>query len=707
MKKEFKKKETKPLVIDPITEPSNSWIKNEYFPFLAIIMLVFIAYANTLTLEYALDDRLLITENQYTKKGAAGIPEILTNDAFTGFFGTKKSLVAGGRYRPLTQVMFAVEYQFFGLNPFIGHLINLILYSLLCVLLFAILRELFQFESKRKWYFSLAFLSTLIFALHPIHTEVVANIKGRDEIISLLGALAALWFAIKYVKNQKLIDVFWIFLVFLIGVFSKENALTFIAIIPLTLFFFYKPKVSDFAFVVFPMLLASGLFLVVRQMAVGSILNTEIAPEILNNPFLNVNKSSEIATVIYTWFVYLKLMIFPHPLTHDYYPFQIPYYQFNNPLIIILTLFFVGIGVWSTFKFFKKSLFAWAVMVAVATFSVQSNLLFNLGTFMNERFLFAPSIGLSVLIAMLFLFLYDKFKNKRLIKVFFIILILGYSAKTISRNMVWKNDRTLFRTDVKVSNNSIKCNVSAGGVSIEMAKEAKNAEEKAKLIKEGLEYLTKAQKLHPKSFFAWFLAGNGYSEMQNWEMAVFNLKNALTINPESFEARNNLMYNAQQAYNRAQYIVAIDAYQHLLKFKPDDIDIQITLAHALSYTNLVDSAVRMIDRIIVNNPNEAKAYSKKGEIMGRVYNDLNSSEIYLLKALSINPKDASANENLGIVLGMKGKYSESLNYFFNALKIDSTQSRIYLNIAGTYKFMGNKEKELEYTNKAQQLISGK
>lgn len=707
MKKEFKKKEIRSNVVETVVEPKNDWLHNPYTPFLAIIILVFIAYANTLTLEYALDDRLLITENQFTKKGATGIPEILTNDAFTGFFGTKKTLVAGGRYRPLTQVMFALEYQIFGLNPFIGHLINLILYTLLCVLLFAILRKLFQFDGKRKWYFSLAFLSTIIFALHPIHTEVVANIKGRDEIISLLGALAALWFALKFVQEQKMIHLLWIFFVFLLGLFSKENALTFIAVIPLTLFFFNNSKLRDLAFVLFPMLIAGALFLVVRQMAVGSILNTEIVPEILNNPFLNVDKSSEIATVIYTWFVYLKLMVFPHPLTHDYYPFQIPYFQFSNPIIIVLTIFFIGIGIWSIFKFFKKSLFAWAIMISVATFSVQSNLLFNLGTFMNERFLFAPSIGLSVLIAMLFMFLYDKFKNKRIIEVIFVVLILGYSAKTISRNMVWKNDRTLFRTDVKVSNNSIKCNVSAGGVSVEMAREAKSAEEKVKLIKEGLEYLSKAQKLHPKSFFAWFLAGNAYSELQNWEMAIFNLKNAVSINFESKEANNNLLYNAQQAFNKGQYVASADAYQHLLKFQPDNIDYQINLAHALSYSNQADSAMRMLDRILMKNPSEAKVYAKKGEIYGRVYNDLNNSELNLRKAISLNPNDLSSNENLGIVLGMKGQFAESLGFFFKALEIDSSQSRIYMNISGTYKYMGNKEKEIEYAQKAQLIMSGK
>ncbi len=705
MEKKYKKKSFVAKNEEPIIQQANSYIKPIYYPYLAIIAMVFIAYINTLTLDYALDDRLVITENQFTKKGVAGIPEIMTNDAFTGFFGKKKSLVAGGRYRPLTQIMFAVEYQVFGPNPFIGHLINLILYTLLCVLLFALLKELFQFESKRKWYFSLAFLTTAIFALHPIHTEVVANIKGRDEIISLLGSLVAFWFALKFIKSQNYLNLVWMSLVFVLALFSKENALTFLAVIPLTLYFFKLGKIKDSLFIMLPLVIVSAVFMIIRQNAVGSILNAEIAPEILNNPFLGVNYSTELGTVIYTWWKYLSLMIFPHPLTHDYYPFQIPYYTIANPIILVLILSFSVIAIFSVNKFFKKSLFAWAMMIFAVTFSVQSNLVFNIGTFMNERFLFAPSIGLAILIAMFFMFLLDKLKNKRVVEFLFVFLILAYTTKTISRNFVWKNDRTLFRTDVKISENSIKCNVSAGGVSVEMAKEAKTVDEKMKLLNEGLQYLTKAQKLNKTSFFAWFLAGNAYSEMQNWKDAVFNLKNALSINPESFEAQNNLLYNAQQAYNNAQYIVAIEAYQHLLKYKPNDVDIQISMAHSLSYTNLIDSAMRMIDRVILLNPNEAKAYSKKGEILGRVFNDLNNSELFLRKALSLNPKDASANENLGIVLGIKGNFPESLDYFFKAMKLDSTQSRIYLNIAGTYKFMGNKEKETEFANKAQQFVN--
>jgi len=79
--------------------------------YLILFIFTFLLYGNTLTHDFALDDAIVITDNDFTKKGIRGIPDILTNDTFTGFFGVKKNLVSGGRYRPLSLVLFAIEYQ--------------------------------------------------------------------------------------------------------------------------------------------------------------------------------------------------------------------------------------------------------------------------------------------------------------------------------------------------------------------------------------------------------------------------------------------------------------------------------------------------------------------------------------------------------------------------------------------------------------------
>ena len=107
-------------------ETAATFLDKTHLQFWFLVLFSFAIYANTLSLDYALDDALMITNNGFTKKGFSGFREIMSNDAFTGFFGVQKKLVAGGRYRPLSQLFFAAEYSFFGLKPFWGHLFNVL-----------------------------------------------------------------------------------------------------------------------------------------------------------------------------------------------------------------------------------------------------------------------------------------------------------------------------------------------------------------------------------------------------------------------------------------------------------------------------------------------------------------------------------------------------------------------------------------------------
>jgi len=686
-------------------EQSSKWgdFFNRYH-YAIIAIMAFLVYANTLTFEYALDDRLIITQNTFTKKGVNGIKEILTNDAFTGFFGTKKSLVAGGRYRPLTQVMFALEYQLFGLNPFIGHFINVLLFVFISLLLYHILRKLLAEQSRSHWLGSLAFITTILFVVHPIHTEVVANIKSRDELMSLLGSLGALWFVLKYLETQKTIQLVWVFIAMSIALFSKENSITFVIIIPLAVWFFHKASWRNYLAIIAPLTIASLIFIAVRHLVIGSLLNTEIVSEILNNPFINVPKSTALATVIYTWGKYLVLLLFPHPLTHDYYPFQISYFQFTDPIIIILSILFIAIVIISLLGVRKKKIWSFAALFALLSFSIQSNLVFNIGTFMNERFVFVPSIGIALLIALLIVNLMKKKHYRNIVTITFVIIIGLYGGKTISRNYAWENDRTLFLTDVKTSTNSIKCNVSAGGMSLEMAVAEKDPSKKSELLAQSMKYLTKAQKLYPQNFYAWFLMGNGYVELKEWASALIYYRQAFLINRESPEVRGNVSLVAQQSWKANLFDVSADSYRLLSEIEPTNEEHQLMIADAYSRINKskADSALVIINNVLTKNPKNASAWSKKGEIYGRVYNNLQEAEFNLLKSIDLDPKNLSANENLGIVFGIKKNFERSIYYFNQALKIDSTQARIYLNIAGTYNAMGNKGEAERYKSKAKQ-----
>jgi hypothetical protein len=87
-------------------------------------------YLPTISFDYAFDDMLLITRNRYTQAGLRGWAEILTHDSFAGFFEGPENYLPGGRYRPLAQLLFALEYQLWGLRPGVGHAINVACYLL-------------------------------------------------------------------------------------------------------------------------------------------------------------------------------------------------------------------------------------------------------------------------------------------------------------------------------------------------------------------------------------------------------------------------------------------------------------------------------------------------------------------------------------------------------------------------------------------------
>ena len=113
---------------------------------LILFFISFFLYANTLTHQYALDDGIVITQNEYVKKGVSGIPDILSKDTFRGFFKKegKDKLVAGGRYRPLTLVLFAIIYQIAGDNAFLFHLVSILSFAALVVLIYTCIKKLIE-----------------------------------------------------------------------------------------------------------------------------------------------------------------------------------------------------------------------------------------------------------------------------------------------------------------------------------------------------------------------------------------------------------------------------------------------------------------------------------------------------------------------------------------------------------------------------------
>ncbi len=182
----------KPAVPDvtlPLTKRPVTWWSPA-----VLAVLGFALYINTFGHQYALDDIAAVTQNLFVRAGLKGIPDLLRTE-FWHF-----SNISLGYYRPLSLITFALEQQYFGDNPGYSHIINALLYGLTGLFMGVLLQKWLvsparpeqtelAAEADRQTRQTQVILATIIGALfiaHPIHTEIVANIKGRDELLSFL-----------------------------------------------------------------------------------------------------------------------------------------------------------------------------------------------------------------------------------------------------------------------------------------------------------------------------------------------------------------------------------------------------------------------------------------------------------------------------------------------------------------------------------------
>ena len=669
---------------------------------LIIIVLALLCYANTLTLHYALDDRMVILESKYTIQGGwESVKNIFTEDTFTGYFGSDHSIVAGGRYRPMSQLTYMIECQLFGKHikekigdlddyhnlhklenetyfyetpmPVISHLMNVLYYILLCLLLYEVLAKIFPQHEGKKWFQSLPFIAVVLFAVHPIHTEVVANVKGRDEIFAMLGSFAALWCSLKYVDTKKWYWLVLSFLAFTFGIFSKENTVTFLAVLPLALYY-YKSKnkhTADYFITLAPMLLGSIVFIWVRYKVLGSMMPPDTTGNILNNPYVNSTRTQQIATVLITWGIYLKLLFFPHPLTHDYYPHQIAITDFSTPLVWLILAGCIAVVVYAVLKLKKKTVPAFGILYFIITFSIVSNLLFNVGTFMNERFVFMSSIGFTLIVGWWFYLLTTAsvpVLQKTAVGIAGVVCLL-FGIKTFTRNFTWKDDFTLFLTDVKTSDNSIKCNISAGGSCLQIWK--KNHKDRDK--RNAYKYLEKALQLDNNALNAYLLLSELAYLDENPDLAMQAARNATLIDPENPQAKNLLT-----AATQSQKALELDPVNKLLD------------------EGKVDDAWREVNKILDKDPNNIVAKNVKGNVLGRGYNRLDEAIKIFEEIVTEKPDFSSAWENMGICYAIKNDFANSERCLLRALELSPDDENIRFNLYNMYRNKGDEAEAEKY-----------
>lgn len=645
----------------------------------------FILYGNSISNQFALDDIPQIVENRFVQKGFDGIGELMTTNYWAG---SGQNL---GYYRPLSMISFAVEKAIHNNNPQIMHFVNVLLYAISGMVVFWFLSSIFRGNP----FFVL--ITTLLFMAHPVHTEVVANVKSRDEMMSFLFSTLALWLVFNHSKNRHLLSLIVAWIMYFLALMSKETAMTTLALVPVLLFFFTPKKGGFIGGVTLSFFIVSVLFLILKYALIGTI--SGYPPNEMNvYPYKEL--SVRIPTMFYIFGMYLYRMVLPWRLLYDYSYNQIPAAGWGNPVVLISFLIAAGLVYLAIKNLKRKNILSFSILFFGITLSVGLAFIITRGGIMAERFLYAPILGFSIVVTYyLFKLLPRDIKTKRVAYDFrmpktqlflgIILVVLSfYSVRTISRNPVWKDNFTLFSHDVKYGDKSALLLKHYGSEIINQSVAAEDPAVKDSLMKQGMAEVQKAIDINPRFSEAFFKMGYAYYQLRDFKTSIEYYKKA---------NQNNSMTLSNMAlsyYMTGEHGEALRLLKKSLQIDPNNNTARQNMP-------LVQSAFdRKMQSLKTQPSNDPEHYFDLGNLFVEQQKYAEALESFD-NALRINPKYLGALLNKGNCQYMLKDYEAAIISFKEVLNQSPDHPMAVKNLSHLYGLMGNSEMQEFYDKKIQ------
>ena len=543
-------------------------IRNNYIIGFFIVF-AFVLYGNTISNNYSFDD-IYVTNNPEVKKGFDAFPGLFTS-LYANMYEDGKPLKFG--YRPIVKATFAIEYGLFGSNPHMSHLINILLYALTGIILFLLLKKLFH-----KFHIFFPIITTMIFMAHPTHTEIVASLKNRDEILAFLGVISTLFLFVNYIETKKFYYIVLGLLVYSLAYLSKPTVLVFVFVYPLVLYFFTNAKTKHIVLITISVLVVAWLTKTIPRFYIESAQRPVLYIE---NPLLyDGTFMTKITTGLYILMFYVKQMIFPVSMKFYYGYNTIPIVNWSNFQVIFSVVLHSALFIFAILKIRKKHILSFGILYYLITIFIFSNLLKPAMGIVADRFTYYPSLGFAVIITFLVFKMFKANPNnlvlfqeqKSGIIAIVILLMIPYFAKTIDRNKDWDTQMTLMEADIGGLENSAKANfIYAGSLKSQVFatfKQGAPYEKNKAKIDLAFKHLKIATDIYPDFYQAWNMKGQMYLFLfEEYKKAMFNFEKAKNINDEYAPAYFNMAFT----YHKTNRIdLALKYYNKTIELNPDN-----------------------------------------------------------------------------------------------------------------------------------------
>lgn len=535
-------------------------IKSGYVYILIIIAVGLAVYSNSLYNGFLWDDYDVVVNDQSIHSWK-NLPKI-----FTGCMGSgpieKRYVDQSGFYRPIQTATYIIDFALWGLNAGGFHLASILWHILAAISVYFLVSILFRDRLT-------AFFTALLFVVFPTNTEAVDFISGRADSLALLFTLLTFVFYIKQPEDKRRSFYILMSITYALALFSKENSLILIAILPVYHYIFRR----RFTFVSFSILACMALsYMLLRIFVIphpsAGLLGFDFIIERIPGFFVALTN-------------YIGLLLFPINLHMDYG--QILFY-FGDLKAMLGIALMAGLLFYAFRKSKSDKLLSFSICWFFITFLPVSNIFYLLPYYMAEHYLYVPAIGFFLILGRGLNSLYGFKKHSLPIKVFIISLFIAYASITVRQNDFWVDGMALYGKTLKCNPDSLMANVNLGSEYLFSNK-----------YDDAIKYFRKAAMLLPSAPIIYYDMGNAYTCKGDIQRSLGYYEKAVAINPKYMTAYIGITKNLIKEGKNKE---CIKWCEKALAINPRYIPMHDSVARAYFNEKQYDLAIKHYDQAI-------------------------------------------------------------------------------------------------------------
>ena len=593
--------------------------KTRLILFSLITVLPVLIYLNSLGNTFVYDDYLTITNNHFIREWR--YLSALFNQKY---FAVSNELT----YRPVVTLSYFVDYAIWQLRPWGYHLTNLIIHTLNVYLVYFTAYLLFKNRIT-------AFISCLLFSIHPIFSEAINAVSYREDLLSASFLLVAFILFIKYNEStNRRYFITWYalsLLTYLLAMLSKETAFVLPFLILSYDLIFQKNHILNFynrirrlAANYAGYIAIGGFYLFLRFYLFHNPGESVRYPG--NSVFVNFIMMTKVLGY------YVKLLFIPAPLNADYIV-PLTFSPADAAFIISIILLIIT-AILLVKKCRLSSIWTFSTIWFFVTLLPVLNII-PINNIMAERYLYIPGIGFTMLFGSILTHRISKYriyKSFRLAPIAVVCLLFTWC--TVCRNRIWLNEFTFSTETIRRSPASFRVYNDLGYFYYHNGLN----DAAIQAFKDSIRVRHNQPKAHCNLGAAYALKGLN-------DAAIEELKVAINLRNQYPEAHNNLgiLYKRKGMLNEA-----INEYIEALKVNPYYADAHNNLGSALIDMGRLDEALSEIEKAVKIRRNFALAHYNMAVIYFKKA-QINDAYNKLLEAYQLDPKNADVHISLGVV----------------------------------------------------------